>query len=559
MEEEYTASQLQTGSEDVSGVPALPSIEGVELGETVGQGAFGCVRVAHYVKRPGVLFAVKFMHVPSCEKAGMSDKDLVQEVTLQFRCSKHENILRVLDCKQINRFLCVFLDFAAGGDLFDKIEPDVGVDSDIAQFYFRQLVNAIKYMHEECGVAHRDIKPENVLLDKNGNLKLADFGLASRFRRKDGTKRVAKDRRGSYPYMAPEILASDTPLYHADFTDIWSIGILVFVLLTGEIPWELPTAEDDNFVNFTRNNGNLNLGPWAKIQFNELNLLRKILQRDPNKRISLKQLQRHPWYTRPLEFASSNGMCSNPPLLARKLFAKLRISLSDENYDMFTQGAGIATSREGPVGGHFASTQPLNSEIGGIQHDSLRFTNDLSNTQITTFSQYVPRTAGANAKPDDGCKDNSAKPKKERWQSIINSDIAMLQFHDVSNLGQFKLSKVDPFKLDKFYSIASMDDMLPTLERAFQLRSIIVKPDLLGAYRALLEKYGIEGVFPMHININSKDRLKNNLAGVLTIMDIDEELKCINFQRKSGDPLEWRRLFKDITLCCRDLIYIPDN
>nr|CAI6412173.1 CLL_HP1_G0004520.mRNA.1.CDS.1 [Saccharomyces cerevisiae] len=61
----------------------------------------------------------------------------------------------------------IILEMADGGDLFDKIEPNVGVDSDVAQFYFQQLVSAINYLHVECGVAHRDIKPENILLDKN--------------------------------------------------------------------------------------------------------------------------------------------------------------------------------------------------------------------------------------------------------------------------------------------------------------------------------------------------------------------------------------------------------
>ena len=95
----------------------------------------------------------------------------------------------------------------------DRIEPDIGVDSDVAQFYFQQLVSAINYLHIECGVAHRDIKPENILLDKNGNLKLADFGLASKFKRKDGTLRISMDQRGSPPYMAPEVLYSEEGYY----------------------------------------------------------------------------------------------------------------------------------------------------------------------------------------------------------------------------------------------------------------------------------------------------------------------------------------------------------
>ena len=229
-------------SNDIISFPQLPIIKDVTLDETIGQGAFGCVASAHSTKRPSIMFAIKFIHLPTIETQGLQKSDTFNEIKLHMKCSKHPNILQLIDCRMEDQFVCIFLELASGGDLFDKIEPDVGVDTEIAQFYFKQLVNAIFYLHDECGIAHRDIKPENILLDKDGNLKLADFGLASRFRRKDGTKKVSKDKRGSYPYMAPEILSSDLPLYYADVTDVWSIGILVFVLLTGEIPWEIPTS-----------------------------------------------------------------------------------------------------------------------------------------------------------------------------------------------------------------------------------------------------------------------------------------------------------------------------
>ena len=72
------------------------------------------------------------------------------------------------------------MELAEGGDLFDKIESDVGVGEDVAHLYFTQLISAMTYMHSK-GVGHRDLKPENILLSAEGNLKIADFGLATLF------------------------------------------------------------------------------------------------------------------------------------------------------------------------------------------------------------------------------------------------------------------------------------------------------------------------------------------------------------------------------------------
>lgn len=532
-----------TGGDNVQ-VPNLPEIKGVVLGDTIGQGAFGCVKNAYVERDPNVIFAVKFMHLPTCERNGCTEKDITKEVVLHSNCSRHPNILKLIDCSMANDFFCIYLEIADGGDLFDKIEPDVGVDTEIAQFYFKQLVNAISYLHNECGVAHRDIKPENILLDRSGNLKLADFGLASKFKRKDGSKRISTDKRGSYPYMAPEILNSEDPSYYADLTDIWSIGILIFVLLTGEIPWEIPTIDDQNFVNFIKNNGKLTLGPWAKIEFSHLNLLRKILQPIPAKRVSLKNLQLHPWFTKKIEFSNSKGLCNNPSLLAKKLFSNLKVSLSDESYDLFTQN--IPTDNL-----NFASTQPLTTDFANIEHDFINSNLALPNTQVTAFSQYIPKTIPHN--------NDKSITQTEKWNRYIKNDISTLQFYPNSNIEFFKNLKFNPIKLDKFYTIESMETLLPLLEKVFNIRNIIVKSDILERFEELVEEYGIDKVFPVNINIKAKDRRKNNIAGSILISVIDNELKVINFQRKSGDPLEWRRLFKEITLYCRDLIYIPNE
>ncbi|SJM82082.1 probable serine/threonine-protein kinase CHK1 [Zygosaccharomyces bailii] len=506
----------------------LPVIKDVILGDTIGHGTFACVKSASLRVDPSVIIAVKFVHVPTCQKYGLSDKDVVGEVILQSKCSKHMNVLRIIDCNISRDYLWIAMEMAEGGDLFDKIEPDVGVDSEVAQFYFQQLVRAISYLHEECGVAHRDIKPENILLDKNGNLKLADFGLASRFKRQDGSRRVYMDQRGSPQYMAPEILHQE---YYADTTDIWSIGVLLFVILTGEIPWDLPVMEDTNFECFMKNNGNLNVGPWARIDFTHLNLLRKILQPDPSKRVSLQRIRKHPWFTSKVSFCKNDGLCGDPVALARKLFSKLKVSLSDNDYLRFTQDHSGRSS-----------TQPVHTDITAIEHDSLK-----NNSMAMTQGPLMRNEQGSDI----------MLTQEVDWAHHIRNDVAALQFCN-DNLSRHGNFYFNPMKLTKFYTLEEMELVLPTLENALQFSGINVRPNLHENFLSLCQKLGHEKAFPLHMNIRAMDRRGANLYGFASIVLIEGNLKSISFEKKSGDPLEWRRLFKKIALLCRDLVLIPN-
>lgn len=465
----------------------------------------------------------------------MSENDVSKEVIIHSRCSKHSNILKVIDCNISKDYLWIAMEMADGGDLFDKIEPDIGVDAEVAQFYFQQLLRAIHHLHEVCGIAHRDIKPENILLDKNGNLKLADFGLASQFRRKDGTKRLARDQRGSPPYMAPEIIYSNE--YYADTTDIWSCGILVFVLLTGETPWELPSEDDYNFREFLEDNGNLSFGPWAKIDFTQLNLLRKILQPNPSKRATILQLTSHPWFTRKVSFAGDNGMCRNPQLLAKKLLSNLKVSLSDEAYFKSTQDVFYVDRARA-----LRATQPVNRDLAQLEHDSFNL-NAFAATQ-RNFTQYVKHN-------------ETFMTQEARWTQYVRKDLSTLQFQENRNeYHESFLPQFNPSKLTKFYSVDEMDVILPCLENALAASGIRVKPGLYQDFVDLIELLGLENVFPVTIQIKTTDRKGWNLSGTVTIVIVDNNLKAIGLDRKGGDPLEWRRLFKRVALLCRDIIFV---
>lgn len=103
-----------------------------------------------------------------------------KEVAIQ-RNLQHPNILRFFGKRSQFDTEFLFLEYAAGGELFDRIEPDVGMKMASAQRYFKQLISGVEYLHDR-GIAHRDLKPENLLLDINDNVKISDFGMATMFR-----------------------------------------------------------------------------------------------------------------------------------------------------------------------------------------------------------------------------------------------------------------------------------------------------------------------------------------------------------------------------------------
>ena len=103
-----------------------------------------------------------------------------KEVCIQ-KCLNHENILRFYGTRRQNDIEYIFLEYASGGELFDRIEPDYGMPMHEARRFFNQLMAGVKFLHNR-GVAHRDLKPENLLLDEHDVLKISDFGMATMFR-----------------------------------------------------------------------------------------------------------------------------------------------------------------------------------------------------------------------------------------------------------------------------------------------------------------------------------------------------------------------------------------
>ncbi|KAL3042864.1 serine/threonine-protein kinase Chk1 [Trematomus bernacchii] len=265
---------------------AVPFVQDWDLVQTLGEGAYGEVRLL-VNRQTEEAVAVKVIDTSQAKECAENVK---KEVCIH-KMLDHANIVRFFGHRKEGTTMYLFLDYCTGGELFDRIEPDVGMAEEDAHRFFQQLVAAVHYLHG-CGITHRDIKPENILLDDKDNLKLTDFGLATMFRFK-GRERLLSRLCGTLPYVAPELLGQKE--YKAQPADVWACGIVLTAMLAGELPWDQPTESCQEYSDWLQKK--TYLPPWKKIKPMPLSLLSKLLLAGPDARITIADIKKDRWFT----------------------------------------------------------------------------------------------------------------------------------------------------------------------------------------------------------------------------------------------------------------------
>ncbi|XP_065207746.1 serine/threonine-protein kinase grp-like isoform X1 [Planococcus citri] len=264
-------------------------VEGWTIVQTLGEGSYGEVKLLTN-RNTGSAVAMKTIDLakhPNVVKA-------VRKEIIIHKDLSHPNIIGYYGQRQNDTSVYIFLEYASGGELFDRIEPDVGMLPGEAQKFFQQLLSGVEYLHSR-GIAHRDLKPENLLLDDSGNLKISDFGMATYFRL-DGRERLLENRCGTLPYAAPEVLLN-CYAYAAEPVDIWSCGIILVALLAGELPWDQPSNDCEEYKNW-KSDKYMQVTPWSKLDTIALSLVRKILVPSPKDRYTIAKIRDHRWYNK---------------------------------------------------------------------------------------------------------------------------------------------------------------------------------------------------------------------------------------------------------------------
>ncbi|XP_010558402.1 PREDICTED: CBL-interacting serine/threonine-protein kinase 14-like [Tarenaya hassleriana] len=254
-----------------------------ELGKLVGCGAFAKVYHARDA-RTGQSVAIKAVSKQRLAK-GEHHALVKREIAILHRL-RHPHIVRLFEVLATKTKIYFVMEFAKGGELFAKISKG-RFSEDLSRRYFQQLISAVGYCHSR-GVFHRDLKPENLLLDEKLDLKVSDFGLSAVNDqiRPDG---LLYTLCGTPAYVAPEILAMKG--YDGAKADVWSCGVVLFVLNAGYLPFN-----DPNLMVMYRKiyKGEFRVPKWTSPELRRL--LTRLLDTNPGSRIAVDEIINDPWF-----------------------------------------------------------------------------------------------------------------------------------------------------------------------------------------------------------------------------------------------------------------------
>lgn len=283
-EEHWQSRRKPAQSEFLCGrMPSYTDLDGLyQVRETIGSGGFAKVKLGLHILT-GEKVAIKIM-----DKNFLADE--IPRVRMEIEAMKvlmHQNICKLYQVIETKDKFFMILEHCSEGELFDYIVASDRLPEDEARLFFRQIISAVAYVHEQ-GFVHRDLKPENLLLDEDQNLKLIDFGLCTQ--PKGGMQSQLDTCCGSPAYAAPELI--DGKQYVGSEADLWSMGVLLYVMLCGCLPFD---GNNTTFLYKKIQAGKYEVPDYLSNE--SADVISKLLQVDPKCRATIKDLMEDPWVT----------------------------------------------------------------------------------------------------------------------------------------------------------------------------------------------------------------------------------------------------------------------
>ncbi|KFK30978.1 hypothetical protein AALP_AA6G052800 [Arabis alpina] len=360
----------------------------IDKKQVLGSGGFGTTYICKEISTD------KSYACKSIPKKLLKTEELKESVRTEIRImeivSGHSNIVQIKGSYEDKKFIHIVMELCSGGELLDRIKDKKYYTEKDAAKIFRSIMDAVDNFHS-LDVIHRDLKPENLLFEShhdNAVLKTIDFGCSVHF--KEGTE--LKDKIKSKYYVAPEILQGDS---YGKEIDIWSAGVILYILLCGNPPFAEHEIMDGKKVDFGST-------PWHGISPKAKNLIEKMLERDQEKRISAKDVLEHPWITteapdKPLDnvvlsrlkqFQAMNKLKK----LALKVIAE---SLSEEEInDLKTIFQNIDTDKSGSITYEelIAGLNRFGSKISETEAKQLMESADVDGNGTIDYNEFITAT-----------------------------------------------------------------------------------------------------------------------------------------------------------------------
>ena len=264
--------------------------------EKLGEGTFGKVRLAKHILT-GEKVAVKIM-----DKGKLNDN--VEKLRLEreiqiLKMMFHSNIIKLYIVIQTVTSIYLIMEYTENKDLMKKIRENSKLSEAKSRYYFKQIISGVEYLHK-LRIVHRDLKPENILINFEDKIKIADFGLSYKFKKNE----LLKTACGSPCYASPEMISKKS--YSPEPSDIWSCGIILYYMICGYLPFE--DKQSDNLYKKILS-GKIAQYPEAQNGTEEISnelkdLISKLLNLDPKRRISIDKIKNHPWM-----LGDTNSLC----------------------------------------------------------------------------------------------------------------------------------------------------------------------------------------------------------------------------------------------------------
>ena len=252
-----------------------------KYGRLLGKGAFGKVNLSLHVLT-GRLVAIKSINKAKLVNERQKRKIQI-ETTIMKTLSKSNNIVKIFETYETKKHYCIVMEYICAGDLLSYIKKRGKLTEQVAKFIFKQIILTLQYIHNH-NIVHRDIKLDNILIDLDNNIKICDFGVSKIIRNNESMI----EQCGTPAYIAPEILLNRG--YEGFGVDIWSAGVVLYAMLSGTVPFKGNNIRDLHDLIIKGE-----YTPIKEISKEATHLIRCILEVDPKKRISSKDILVHPW------------------------------------------------------------------------------------------------------------------------------------------------------------------------------------------------------------------------------------------------------------------------
>lgn len=268
--------------------PSDQSFEQQEIGNYIivsklGSGSFASVWLARH-KITNFNVAIKIIY-----KSSLTSEEAVTRFNRECALLKqmdHPFISDLFEIIEDSDNYYLVMEYVDHGNMLNYVNTNGRLSEEKARHYFCQLVSALDYLHNEKFVAHRDLKAENVLLDVHDNIRLIDFGLSNVFSKDSPELKTAC---GSPAYAAPEMIQGHP---YTKAADIWSSGILLYAMVVGRLPYD-----DPNIQKLLTKIVTEDIHYPSSLSFSLVDLLKRLLVKNPEQRITLSRLKEHPWFS----------------------------------------------------------------------------------------------------------------------------------------------------------------------------------------------------------------------------------------------------------------------